>query len=79
MQHPSLLTPSGGSPERAGRHVRQCSRGAAIFHDQESHTNEVSGHGNAFVPRFQLDPQVAGANSPMELVSVRPRGPRDGR
>lgn len=43
--------------ERAGRHARQCSRGAVIFHDQESHTNEVGGAGTASF-NVELDPEV---------------------
>ena len=35
----------GSYVERAGHHARECSRGAVIFHDQESHTNEVGGAG----------------------------------
>jgi AraC family transcriptional regulator len=31
--------------ERAGRHVRECSRGAVIFHDHESHANIVGPRG----------------------------------
>jgi AraC family transcriptional regulator len=31
----------GSYVERAGRLARQCTRGAVIFHDHESHTNEV--------------------------------------
>lgn len=43
--------------ERAGRHVRQCSRGAVIFHDRESHTNEVSGAGTVSF-NVELDPEL---------------------
>lgn len=32
----------GSYVERAGRHARQCARGAVIFHDHETHANEVS-------------------------------------
>ena len=37
----------GSYVERAGHYARQCSRGAVIFHDQESHANEVGGAGTA--------------------------------
>src|SRR5579862_2559955 len=35
----------GSYLERAGHQLRQCTRGAVIFHTQESHTNEVGGAG----------------------------------
>lgn len=47
----------GSYVERAGRHARHCSRGAVIFHDQESHTNEVGGAGTASF-NVELDPEV---------------------
>jgi len=47
----------GSFVERAGQHVRQCSRGAVIFHDQESHTNEVSGAGTVSF-NVELDPEL---------------------
>ena len=47
----------GSFVERAGRHVRQCSRGAVIFHDQESHTNEVGGAGTVSF-NAELDPEL---------------------
>jgi AraC family transcriptional regulator len=47
----------GSFVERAGHHVRQCSRGAVIFHDQESHTNEVSGAGTVSF-NVELDPEL---------------------
>jgi AraC family transcriptional regulator len=37
----------GSYVERAGHHSRQCDRGAVIFHDYESHTNEVGPAGTA--------------------------------
>jgi AraC family transcriptional regulator len=47
----------GSFVERAGHHVRQCSRGTVIFHDQESHTNQVSGGGTVSF-NVELDPEV---------------------
>ena len=47
----------GSYVERAGRHARQCSRGAVIFHDRESHTNEVGSAGTASF-NVELDPEV---------------------
>lgn len=47
----------GSFVERAGRHVRQCSRGTVIFHDHESHTNEGGGAGTASF-NVELDPEV---------------------
>ena len=47
----------GSFVERAGHHVRQCSRGAVIFHDQESHTNEVSGAGTVSF-NVEVDPEL---------------------
>ena len=37
----------GSYIERAGHHARQCERGAVIFHDRESHANEVGPSGTA--------------------------------
>ena len=37
----------GGYVERAGPKARQCDRGAVIFHDRESHQNEVGPSGTA--------------------------------
>src|SRR5438046_2865214 len=42
----------GSFVERAGHHVRQCSRGAVIFHDQESHTEE--NRNRCYVPEWLL-------------------------
>ena len=47
----------GSFVERAGHHVRQCSRGAVIFHDQESHANEVSGAGTVSF-NLEVDPEL---------------------
>jgi AraC family transcriptional regulator len=47
----------GSYVERVGHHARRCSRGAVIFHDQESHTNEVGGAGTASF-NVVLDPEV---------------------
>lgn len=47
----------GSYVERAGHHARQCSRGAVIFHDHESHTNEVGGAGTASF-NVELDAEV---------------------
>jgi AraC family transcriptional regulator len=47
----------GSYVERAGQHARQCSRGAVIFHDQESHTNEVGGAGTDSF-NVVLDPEL---------------------
>jgi AraC family transcriptional regulator len=43
--------------ERAGHHARQCTRGAVVFHDQESHTNEVGGAGTVSF-NVELDPEL---------------------
>lgn len=47
----------GGFVERAGHYVRQCSRGAVIFHDRESHRNEVSGAGTVSF-NVEIDPEL---------------------
>jgi AraC family transcriptional regulator len=47
----------GSYVERAGHHARQCSRGTVIFHDQESHTNEVGGAGTVSL-NVELDPEL---------------------
>jgi AraC family transcriptional regulator len=47
----------GSYVECAGHHARQCSRGTVIFHDQESHTNEVSGAGTVSL-NVELDPEL---------------------
>ncbi len=48
----------GGSyVERAGRQERVCSRGTVIFHDHESHTNEVGRDGTASL-NVELDPEL---------------------
>jgi AraC family transcriptional regulator len=47
----------GSFVERAGQRVRQCSRGAVIFHDQESHSNEVGGAGTVSF-NVELDPEL---------------------
>lgn len=47
----------GSFVERVGHHARLCSRGAVIFHDQESHTNDVGGAGTASF-NVVLDPQL---------------------
>ena len=48
----------GGSyVERAGRQERVCSRGTVIFHDHESHTNEVGRDGTASL-NVELAPEL---------------------
>jgi len=47
----------GSYVERAGRHARQCDRGAVIFHDQESHTNQVGPAGTASFS-VEIDPDL---------------------
>lgn len=47
----------GSYCERAGRHERVCERGAVIFHDHESHTNEVGPDGTASL-NVELDPEL---------------------
>jgi len=46
----------GSYVERAGQLARQCARGAVIFHDHESHTNEV-GPAGAVSFNVELDPE----------------------
>jgi AraC family transcriptional regulator len=47
----------GSYVERAGHHARECARGAVIFHDHESHTNEV-GPGGTVSLNVELDPEL---------------------
>ncbi len=47
----------GSYVERAGCDARQCYRGAVIFHNDESHTNEVSPDGTASF-NVELDPEL---------------------
>lgn len=47
----------GSYVERAGHHARQCTRGAVIFHDQESHANDVGGAGTVSF-NVELDPEL---------------------
>lgn len=47
----------GSYVETAGHRSRQCSRGAVIFHDHESHTNEVGPAGTASF-NVELDPEL---------------------
>jgi AraC family transcriptional regulator len=47
----------GSYSERASRHERLCVRGAVIFHDHESHTNEVGPDGTASL-NVELDPDM---------------------
>ena len=47
----------GSYVESAGSHARQCERGAVIFHDRESHTNEVGRAGTASF-NVELDPEL---------------------
>jgi AraC family transcriptional regulator len=47
----------GSYIERAGLHARQCDRGAVIFHDRESHANEVGESGTASF-NVELDPEM---------------------
>jgi AraC family transcriptional regulator len=47
----------GSYYERAGRHERLCRRGTVIFHDHESHTNEVGPDGTASL-NVELDPEL---------------------
>src|SRR5438552_3872256 len=47
----------GSFVERAGHQFRQCSRGTVVFHDQESHTNQVSGGGTVSF-NVELDPEL---------------------
>jgi AraC family transcriptional regulator len=46
----------GSYVERAGRLARRCFRGAVIFHDHESHTNEVGPDGTSSF-NVELDPE----------------------
>jgi AraC family transcriptional regulator len=62
----------GGYIELAGQHARQCSRGAVIFHDSESHTNEVGPAGTASF-NVELDSELwreltDGAGVPSAIV-----------
>ncbi len=50
---------SGSYVERAGSHARHCVRGAVIFHQDESHTNEVGAAGTASF-NVELDPELWG-------------------
>ena len=68
----------GSFVERAGHHVRQCSRGAVIFHDQESHTNEVSGAGTVSF-NVELDPELWRELTDGDRRRHVPCGPRGGR
>ena len=47
----------GSYVERAGRQERVCPRGRVIFHDHESHTNEVGPDGTASL-NVELDPEL---------------------
>jgi AraC family transcriptional regulator len=47
----------GSYVERAGQHARQCNRGAVIFHDYESHKNEVGPAGTVSFS-VELDPEL---------------------
>jgi len=47
----------GSYVETAGQRSRQCSRGAVIFHDHESHTNEVGPAGTASF-NVELEPEL---------------------
>jgi len=47
----------GSYVETAGQRARQCGRGAVIFHDHESHTNEVGPAGTASF-NVELDPEL---------------------
>jgi len=47
----------GSYVETAGQRSRQCVRGAVIFHDHESHTNEVGPAGTASF-NVELDPEL---------------------
>lgn len=43
--------------ERAGGHMRECHRGAVIFHDHESHANLVGPRGTASL-NVEIDPEL---------------------
>lgn len=47
----------GSYVERAGSQARQCERGAVIFHDRESHTNQVGPAGTASF-NVELHPEL---------------------
>ena len=47
----------GSYVERAGHHARRCGRGAVIFHDRESHTNEVGPAGTVSL-NVELDAEL---------------------
>ena len=47
----------GSYRERAGRHERLCRRGSVIFHDHESHTNDVGPDGTSSL-NVELHPEV---------------------
>ena len=47
----------GSYVERTGFHMRQCERGAVIFHNHESHTNEVGPAGTSSF-NVELDPEL---------------------
>jgi len=47
----------GSYVERAGHHARECGRGAVIFHDRESHTNDVGPAGTVSFS-VELDPEL---------------------
>jgi len=47
----------GSYVETAGSHARECEQGAVIFHDRESHTNQVGRAGTASF-NVELDPEL---------------------
>ena len=61
----------GSYVERAGRQEPVCSRGTVIFHDHESHTNEVGRDGTASL-NVELDPELWRDSPAPDRASPRP-------